>query len=96
MPSGQAVSPPGTRVEDKWYVDGKAVCPRPAMLGAMYAIQPWEVEMGDGCTIPSQGALLPPILGSIQPVHTSCKGMLTLVVLWTAGGCPPRGVSNPR
>ena len=58
--------PPGTRVEDKWYVDGKAVCPRPAMLRAMYAIQPWEVEMGDGCTIPSQGALLPPIPDSIQ------------------------------
>ena len=36
------------------------------MLHAMYAIQFWEVETGDGCTIPSQGALLPPIPDSIQ------------------------------
>ena len=26
----------------------------------------------------------------------SCKGMLTLALLWLVGGCPPRGVLNPR
>ena len=81
--------PPGTLVEDKWYVDGKAVCPRPAILRATYAIRPWEVEMRDGCTILSQGALLPPIPDSIQLLQ---PGQTTFWTVPTSNDPDPKHV----
>ena len=70
--------PPGTLLDGQWYVDRKAVCPCPAMVQTMYAIRPWDIDFGDGCTIPSQGALLPLVPESIQFLRSGQTAFWTI------------------
>ena len=59
----------------------------------MYALQSWEVEKGDGCSIPSQGTLLHPIPVSVQVLQ---PGQTVFWAVPTSNDPDPKHVSDTR